>query len=404
VQFAYEAMTSDGQILTDRIEAGSSTEAAEALRAKELTVLRLQAARPTDHPKRSARKSGPRAVRSGDLVLFTRQMKMLLEAGSALVPALQAIEEQTARPSFAAVVRRIREDVEQGGTLSEAFREQSNLFKPVFCSMVAAGEATASLPASFDRLSELAVRQRQARKRMVGALLYPAILSLLCIAVASVVLGFVVPRFTSLFHSLNSPLPTTTRILFAVSQHALDYWPVGVGGLAAVAIGVVIAFKVQHIRGQFDALILRIPMVGRIVSRLIFARVLRIWAAMLRCHVPLLEAIQHSKSAVTNAVFIGLVRDVEEAVASGGSIGRTLAESGLVEPVVASAIRTGEENGRLPEAVEFVSAWVDDDNGQLIAGLTRAAEPALLIVMGLFVGLVAMSLFIPLFDLATAGV
>ncbi len=405
MQFTYQAMTSDGQTLTDRLEAASSAEAAETLRAKGLTVLQLAAARGGDaEAKPPSWKPRARRVKSGDLVLFTRQMKMLLEAGSALVPALQAIEEQTAKPSFAQLVQRIREDVEQGGTLSEAFREHPNIFRPVFCSMVAAGEATASLPKSFDRLNELAVRQHQMQKKVIGALLYPAILTLLCIAVAGVVLGFVVPRFTELFHNLNSPLPTVTRILFAVSDGALDYWPVGVGGLVATVIGVVLTFKVQQIRRRLDTLILKAPVVGRIASRLIFARVLRVWAAMLRCHVPLLEAIQHSKSALTNTVFIGLVRDVEEAVAGGGSVGRALAESGLVEPVVASAIRTGEENGRLPEAVEFVSAWMDDDNSQLVTGLMRAAEPALLTVMGLFVGLVAMSLFIPLFDLATAGV
>jgi type II secretory pathway component PulF len=404
MQFTYQAMTSDGQTLCDGLEAASSADAADALRAKGLTVLRLRAARAgNSRPGPRVSKHRARGVNSGDLVLFTRQMKMLLEAGSALVPALQAIEEQTAKPGFADLVQKIRQDVEQGGTLSEAFRERPNIFKPVFCSMVAAGEATASLPESFHRLNELAVRQQQVRRKVIGALVYPAILSVLCVAVAGVVLGFVVPRFTGLFNSLNSPLPTVTRVLFAVSEHALAYWPVGAGALVAAVLGLVIMFKVRQVRRRFDTLILSVPVVGRIASRLIFARVLRVWAAMLRCHVPLLEAIQHSRSSLTNTVFIGLVRDVEEAVGSGGSVGRTLAESGRVEPVVASAIRTGEENGRLPEAVEFVSTWMDDDNSELVAGLMRAAEPALLTVMGLFVGLVAMSLFIPLFDLATAG-
>lgn len=405
MRFAYQAMTNDGQLLSDRIDAATSSEAAETLRAGGLTVLRLEPTR-ADHAASNlptfTRPS--RALKLADLVLFTRQMKMLLEAGAALVPALEAIAEQTAKPSFAALLHDIRQDVEKGGTLSDAFRQHPNIFKPVFCSMVAAGEATASLPESFGRLNELAVRQRQVRKRVIAALLYPSILSVLCIAVAGVVLGFVVPRFTELFNNLNSPLPTVTRVLFAVSQQTLHYWPVGAAGVVALVSGLAITFRVGRVRRRFDTLILQAPIIGRIASRLIFARVLRIWAAMLRCHMPLLETIQHSQSAVTNAVFIGLVRDVEEAIASGGSIGRTLAESGLVEPVIASTIRTGEENGRLSEAVEFVSAWMDDDNSQLVAGLTRAAEPALLTVMGLFVGLVAMSLFIPLFDLATAGV
>jgi type II secretory pathway component PulF len=405
VQFAYEGMTSDGKVVADRVEAASSGEAAETLRGKGLTVLRLDAGRGGQAgADKAGLKGAPDKGRSHDLVLFTRQMKMLLEAGSAVVPALEAIEQQATRPAFARAVRTIREHVEQGGTLSEAFAERPNVFKPVFCSMVSAGEATGKLPGAFDRLAELMMRQQQVRKSMLGALLYPMILSVLCIGVAGVVIGFVIPRFRGLFENLNTPLPPVTRVMFVLSEQALHYWPVGVGLVAGLIVGVIVMLRVVALRRHFDTFLVRLPMIGRLAARVLFARVLRIWAAMLRCHVPLLEAIGHSKSAVTSAIFIGLVREIEEAVESGKSIGRTLGESGLVEPVVASAIRTGEENGRLAEAVDFVSRWIDEDNARMISGLTRIAEPALLTVMGLFVGLVAMALFIPLFDLATAGV
>lgn len=404
MQFTYEAMSFDGRVVSDRIDGNTPGEVAEALRADGLTVLRLEAARGAarrDAAAEPQRRSG--SVKSNDLVLFTQQLKMLLEAGSALVPALEAVEQQATKPSVRQLVRGVRQHVEEGGTLTEAFRERPEAFKPVFCSMVAAGEATATLPQTFDRLNELAVRQQKTRKTIMGALLYPAILSVLCIAVAGVVVGFVVPRFTDLFKNLGSDLPPVTQLMFDISGYALDYWPVGAAALAVLLVGLVISWRVQRLRLVLDALLLKTPVVGRLVARLTFARVLRIWAAMLRSHVPLIETIQHSRSALTNAAFVRLVSDVEEAVAGGGSIGRTLAESGLVQPVIASAIRTGEENGRLSEAVEFVSTWLDHDNGQLVASLTRVVEPALLAGMGLFVGLVAMSLFIPLFDLAMAG-
>ena len=337
------------------------------------------------------------------MVLFTQQLKMLLDAGSALVPALMAIEQQATRAPFAALVRTVREHVEEGGTLSDAFASRPDIFKPVFCSMVSAGEATGKLPETFDHLADLAVRQQKTRKAIIGALAYPAILSVLCLGVACVVVGFVVPRFGQLFENLHTPLPPVTKVLFGVSEFVLQRWPICVGVVVALIGGLVAITRIKSLKSQVDQVILRLPMLGRVASRLTLARILRIWAAMLRCHVPLLDTIQHSRTALTNTRFIGLVDRVEEAVSGGGSIGRTLAESDLVEPVVASAIRTGEENGRLSEAVEFVSRWIDDDNAQLVTGLTRIAEPALLSVMGLFVGLVAMSLFIPLFDLATAG-
>ena len=403
MQFNCQAIAPDGRLVTDRIDANSPADAADILRNKNLTPLRLDPANSNQNASHTQRPTARGGVRSADLVLFTQQLKMLLDAGSALVPALEAIEQQTAKPRVRNLVQNIRLHVEQGGTLADAFNDRPDVFKPVFCTMVAAGEATASLPQAFDRLNELTIRQRKTRKTIIGALLYPAILSLLCVLVAGVVIGFVVPRFSTLFENLNSPLPTVTQFLFGASEGVLDYWPVWVTTLILLVGGCVVVLRTQRLRVRFDALLLKSPVVGRVASRLVFARVLRIWAAMLRCHVPLLETIQHSRTALTNVAFIRLVDDVEEAVAGGGSIGRTLGDSGLVEPVIASAIRTGEENGRLSEAVGFISNWIDNDNAQLIAGLTRVIEPALLATMGVFVGLVAMSLFIPLFDLATAG-
>ena len=404
MEFTFEAMTSDGRVVNDRIEGNTASEAADALRAKGMSIMHLEAAREGEtRVRRSGRFLGSGKIKSADLVLFTQQLKMLLEAGSALVPALEAIEEQASKNSVKKLVRDIRRHVEEGGTLSDAFTERPEVFKPVFCSMVSAGEATAQLPEAFDRLNELAVRQQKTRKTIIGALLYPAILAILCLGVASVVIGFVVPRFSMLFQNLHSDLPALTQVLFTISQEISAHWPWLVGGVVTLIGGTVALFKVRELRLRFDGLVLNLPLIGRLGRRLLFARVLQIWAAMLRCHVPLLDTIRHSKSSLTNVAFIDLVERVEETVAGGGSIGRTLSESGMVEPVIASAIRTGEENGRLTEAVEFVSKWVDQDNTQLIFGLTRVVEPTMLAIMGMFVGLVAMSLFIPLFDLATAG-
>lgn len=404
MEFAYEAVTADGRVVRERIEGSSSAEAAEALRAKGMSIMRLEPVHETvARARNSMRGLVTPKVKSADLVLFTQQLKMLLEAGSSLVPALEAIEEQASKPAFKILVREIRLHVEQGGTLAEAFIDRPAIFKPVFCSMVSAGEATAQLPEAFERLNELAVRQQHTRKTVLGALLYPAILAVLCLGVAAVVIGFVVPRFSQLFQNLHSPLPLLTQVLFVISQQIGAHWPWLLLAALLLVAGIVAFFKIRELRLRFDVFVLQVPAIGRVARRLLFARVLQIWAAMLRCHVPLLDTIRHSKSSLTNVAFIDLIERVEEAVEGGGSIGRTLAESGMVEPVIASAIRTGEENGRLTESVEFVSKWIDQDNAQLITGLTRVIEPTMLAVMGLFVGIVAMSLFIPLFDLATAG-
>jgi type II secretory pathway component PulF len=342
-------------------------------------------------------------VTTRDLLVLARQMKMLLEAGSAVVPALEAIERQTQRPALKEVVRSLRVAVENGGSLVDAMRAQPRVFRPVFCSMVAAGEATASLPRAFDRLGELTTRQLQARGAVLSAMTYPCVLASMCVVVVGVLILFVVPRFRMMFESLNAPLPFSTRIMFALSNELTGRWPLYLAALGALVAGAVTLWRSVATRQWIDVMLLSTPGLGPLLARLEFARIVRIWAAMLRSNVPLLEAIEQSRGAAANLTFKRLLTRISEQVSSGGRLGQALSDSGLVDPVIAAAIRTGEENGRLAEATEFVSEWLDDDNRQLITTLTRIAEPAMLAIMGMLVGIVAMALFLPMFDLAGAG-
>lgn len=403
MQFTYEAMRADGTTVQARLEAGGRSEAVEAIRGKGLILLKLneQAGAPAEAS--AAGSSGGGRVATRDLILFTRQMQMLLESGSPLVPALEATEQQSTRPAVRTLVRRLRERVEEGASLAEAMEPETRHFDAVFRSMISAGEATGALPEVFGRLNSLAQQQQQTRKMVIGAMTYPAILSLMLLGVVVVLLTFVVPRFESLFNNLDSPLPSSTKLLFGASAWFRQGWPIVLGVAVIVVVTIVLCWRLPGPRQWLDNVLVRLPVVGRLAARLIFARVVRIWAAMLRCHVPLLEAIQQSRNAVTNAAFTRLLVKLEEDVASGGRLGEAIGRNKLADPVIASAIRTGEENGRLAEATDFVSTWVDDDNASMVAHVTRMAEPSLLAVMGVVVGFVAMSLFLPLFDIATAA-
>ena len=401
--FVYEAMRPDGTTLMDRLEAGGQAEAADALREKGYIVLRLDQTEGAQRADSNGLSFQRARVTTRDRILFTRQMKMLLESGAPLVPALQATEQQTNRPFVRALVERLRERVESGDGLAEALEPEKGHFDPVFRSMIAAGEATGSLPEVFGRLCHLAHQQQQTRKMVLGALIYPAVLCVLLTAVVAILLLFVVPRFKLLFTSLNSTLPATTELLFQLSQGLRHGWPYVLGGVLVGITLIVLAWRMPATRAWLDELVVRIPVVGKLVSRLILARVVRVWAAMLRCHVPLLEAIRQSRRAVTNVAFLRMVDEVQESVSSGRRMGDAISATGLADPVIASAILTGEENGRLAEAADFVSSWLDEDNAALVQQVTRMAEPILLAVMGLVVGFVAMGLFVPLFDMATAA-
>lgn len=401
--FAVEAMRPDGTLVADRINAGSQAEAADVLREKGLMVMRIDACAGKAPRPVAASRGGDARVSTRDLILFTRQMTMLLEAGTPMVPALEAAAQQTARPHMKAMLIDLRERVEQGDTLTKALDHYRRVFDPVFRSMVAAGEATATLPDVFSRLCTLTQRHQQTKKMLYGALLYPALLSVMLVGVCCVLLLFVVPRFRTLFESLKRPMPASTVLLFNIANGVKTGWPYIVGALVLAIVAVLIVLRQPALRARLDELILRLPGIGSLATKLCLARVVRIWAAMLRCHVPLLDTVQQSREVVTNAAFLRMLNEIEESVSSGGRMGQAIAKTGLADPVIVSAIRTGEDNGRLADAAVFVSDWIDDDNSRLVQQVTRLAEPLLLALMGVVVGFVAMGLFLPLFDMATAG-
>ena len=402
MEFAYEALTADGTLVRDRVKATDVAQAIESLRSQALVVLQVEkATTPSQRTSRLGAWRGRQKVTERDLVLFTRQMKMLLEAGAAVVPALTTLEQQTAKPAFRSILHKVRCAVEDGGRLSEALRDNASIFTDVFCTMVAAGEMTGTLPKVFDRLSDLAYRRYQVRNTIVGAMIYPALVCVLSVFVIGLLLGFVVPRFRTLFLDLNAELPATTWFMLDCSLLFTTYWPVLLAAAVGLTISACLLSRNERFRAKAGVAILKVPLLGRLTARLIFASVLRVWAALLQSRVPLLEALQQSKGAIRNRAFLEVIEKVEEATSSGGHVGRTLAASPLVDPMLASAITTGEENGRLAEAVDFASTCADEDNAQLIGTVTRIVEPALIALLGLIVGLVAMALFLPIFDLAT---
>lgn len=400
MKFQYEAIDARGQVRLATLEADSREQAASSLRREGLTPMRLAEAS-EDGPAKVLRSGGTAPLDS--LCLFFRQLKMLLEAGASLVPAIEAVERQTTRPSFRAVLAGMREKIETGASLSEAMREHPRAFGAVITTMVSAGEATATLPAVFDRLGRMLDRQRAARNTLVSAAVYPLLIALISTGVVALLLYFVVPRFQVLFTSLNHPLPIFTLILFQFANVARVWWPLGVVIVLAVISLAWYVRREPHLRAALDRIILNTPMLGDLMMRIETARFLRVWAAMLGAKLPLMDTIEQSRNAVTNSLFKKMLSEMAEAVSTGQRISDFLHGNRLVEPVIVSAISTGEQHGRLSEATEYVTTWLEEDTHQSLQRMVRLSEPLLLTGIGGVVGLIAMALFLPLFDIATAS-
>jgi type II secretory pathway component PulF len=404
VNLTYEAIDGSGRTVRDLVQADTVRAAVEQLRQRGLMVTHVE----RTSPQATEQTVGQAGAATADLklplrqlVVFTRQMAMLLASGSAVVSALSAITRQLKKPEHVGLVKKISQDLEEGTPLADALRRWPKTFDAAYCAVVAAGEASATLPAMFDRLSKIVGKRRVVRNKVIASTLYPTLLVLLCAATLGIMLFFVLPRFGDMFMAVGVPLPATTRAMLAISGFLLAYWPVLLFCLLAV-LGAA-AFAVFHPAGrQWCANVqIKLPLLGRVMSGLIQGQIFRTLGMLLEARVGVLDALDLARETTRNGQFRSLFGMLDDAVAAGNPLSNALEASGLIQPAICQAIRTGEESGNLGTAMTYAADVLDEDNVELVGAVTRLMEPVILIVMGLIVGVVAVSLFLPLFDITT---
>ena len=402
MNLVYKGIDRNGATVADVIESSSIPEAIESLRQEGLFI--------TDIQESSAKKRVWRGTNVGtsakasrltlnELLLFTRQMAMLLRAGSPVVPALVAIAKQM-KSSSRSVVDKIRRDMEGGRGLADAMKEFPQTFPETYIAVVGAGEMSANLPDMFTRLATMVTRKREIRNRIISATAYPVLLICLSFCIVTTMVVFVVPRFKALFASLNSPLPWSTKFMFGLSLFLRGNWPWFLGAGIAVAVVVVLLCKTAGGRRRLCDWQTRIPLAGKLFARLILAQMYRVMGLLLESRVGLMETLQLARRISSNKDYQTLLTAMTETVEQGNRLGDAVSRSAMVPPSIAQAVVIGEESGHLDQAMLFVAEVQDDDNAQLIDALTKLIEPIILIGMGFVVGAIALSLFIPLFDLA----
>lgn len=404
--FRFLAVDMRGQKLTDTLEAADLAAAQQELMRRGLMVMKLDetpATRGTLGFGAGGAKNAKPGATSRELANFSRQMAMMLRAGASVVPAMQAICEQPGRARWKALLEDLSERVEAGNTLKESMARHPSVFSSSLRTIIAAGEATGSLGESFARISQLLDARLRMRKSVVGALVYPAMLFMMAGSVTSTMTFFVLPRFTQLFKMLNTPVPALTQFMLDTSDAVQKWWlPLILAPLAAISLATIWA-RSERGRELLSSFLLRIPLIGSAISGVLLASILNIWSALLRSKVPLLDAVREARGAVGNPQFRRLIDDIEDSITQGRGMTAVLKQSRLVPSTIAATLHIGEESGKLGDAMEFTAAWLEEENDALIKTITRALEPAILIIMGIVVGGVCVSLFLPLFDIATAA-
>ena len=408
MRLAYVAFDRAGAQVASALEASSAVEARESLRRQGLFVTEIapidedgDAPRAT-HPA-SSRWSlpGGRNRRLRQLTGFTRQLHVLVMSGTPLVQALAALERQAGDADWRDVLAGVRTRVEEGSSLSAAMLHYPKYFDPVCRSLIAAGESSGKLEPMLDRLAKLARKQLHVRNAIRGAMIYPCLLSFVAVAVFVVLMTFVLPRFADMFQTLGAPLPPTTRFVMGVGEAFRAYWWAVLTGILGAGTGAVLWLRSPAGRRTFDSVVLRLPVFGAILCNFATARIARLLGVQLEGKVPLLEALALTRQAAGNCVFADLVERAEQAATKGQAISASFAESRLMPPTITEALRSGEATGQMATLLVSIADFLDEENDTTVRSLTTIIEPLILIVMGLCVGFVAVSMFLPMFDLTS---
>jgi general secretion pathway protein F len=338
-------------------------------------------------------------VSAQDLALLTRQLATLLHSGVPLVEALSALIEQVENPRLQAALTQTRDKVNEGTSLAESLREHPKLFEPLYINMVAAGEASGTLDIVLERLADHLDSQAQLKNRVVGALFYPAFMAVFGLGVITLMMVVVVPKVSAIFADFNQVLPWNTRLLIFTSNAFVNYWwlILGTVGLA------VYAFRrwlgTEKGRATWDRRILKVPVVGKLQVMIAVARFARTLSTLLASGVSLLTALDIARNVLGNAELMRVVEEARASIREGESIAAPLKRSGRFPPIVTHMIAIGERSGELESMLTHVATAYDNQVSVRLQTLTSLMEPIMIVIMGTFVGGMAMSILMPLMQI-----
>src|ERR1700736_924953 len=403
--FSYNAVSQDGGRVSGQVEAQSRAEAFRKLDRERLQPISLvqqegvekngqRPPRGSDEPEatRNIRLSG------SQIILFTEEMSDLLDAGLQLEPALKVMEARNELSSIKSVATALRHQVREGSSLSNALRLVSPSFGDLFCNLVAAGELSGSLPELLRRQATFLVAMDDLRKKVVSALIYPAMIFFLGIGLIFLFMTYLVPQLTSLFQKTGKDLPLLTKLLVQTSAFFSHYWGAIIAAAAAVVFGFLQFIRMPFGRSWWHTTQLQLPLFGSVLRRRYYAQFSQTMANLIANGIPLLNSLRLMTSATGNVHLRSLTERVVEMVGEGGSLSRALQRVGEFPPLFIDMIAVGEQTGDLAQALERIGRRYDKELNISIQRLTSLIQPVVILVMAGMVGLIAYSIINGIFD------
>jgi len=399
-QYRYTGRANRGQAVSGMIEASSVDAVAAQLVGRGVTPTKIEEAGAHESfIKQLNVLLGANKVNSVELVMFCRQMYTITKAGIPLTRGLRGLSASIRHEHFRDVLNDLADRLEAGSELSQAMRHHSDVFDNLFVNMVAVGESSGKMEDIFRQIGFYIERDEETRKRIKSAMRYPSFV-MMALAIAITVINiFVIPAFAELFKKFNAELPFVTRILIGFSNFFINYWPWILATLIGGSIALIQYLKTEQGALQWGRNRMRLPIVGELIGRASMARYARSFSLMLAAGVPIIQSLRLCAAAIDNPWLAQKINGIREGISRGDSLIRTHMAAEMFTPLVLQMIAVGEESGQvetlLQEVAEFYEREVDYD----LKTLTDRIEPILIVVMAAFVLILALGIFLPMWNL-----
>jgi type IV pilus assembly protein PilC len=391
--FTYTARALNGQLKSATIEAKNRDDVVQQLRKQKLTVVKVD--------EQTKKKTGG-SIKMRDIVIFTRQFATMINAGLPLVQALDILSKQSENPALKEVTRQVVFDVESGHTVADALRKHPKAFTDLYTNMVAAGEAGGILDTILLRLAVFLEKNDALVRKVKGAAIYPGVILSVAVIAIGVLLLFVIPVFKEMFASVGMALPLPTRVVIGMSEFLQSYWYLVAGSLAGTVVLGKRYYATSNGKLNIDRMLLKFPVLGDVLRKSAVSRFTRTLGTLISSGVSILEGLEITAKTAGNRVIQDAIMESRASIAGGESIAAPLQKSQVFPPMVISMIAVGEQTGGLDEMLSKIADFYDEEVDAAVSGLLSMMEPVMIVFLGVVVGGMVVSMYLPIFDMMNA--
>jgi type IV pilus assembly protein PilC len=395
--FQWSGKTTKGTIESGEMTAATKEDVIAQLRKKNIAATIV-----TEKAKKTSGLAFAGRVSDKDIVVFTRQFATMIDAGLPLVQALDILSTQVENKRLSHTLAQVKTDVESGATYADALKKHPRIFSELYVNMVAAGEAGGILDTILNRLASYIEKAMKLKKKVKGAMVYPAVVTTIAVGVIAVIMIFVVPTFSKMFASLGGTLPLPTRMIVSLSNFIA-----GIGGL--LVLGAIIAFivfivqvrKTEKGKHIIDKILLKLPIFGPLLNKVAVAKFTRTLGTLVSSGVPILDGLEITAKTSGNKVVEYAILDVRKGVVGGKTLAEPITKAKVFPPMVTHMIAVGESTGALDAMLSKIADFYDDEVDAAVSNLTAMMEPLLMVFLGGAVGFIVVSMYLPIFKLIT---